>query len=255
MDNLANYDPDDIIRLALANRGYGYKRFMGELFSTRWGRKESQILRLFEIHKHETGINPFEILQDPSKTRMITREEWNQITGGAPTPRGSGLATARTSKLNRKVGIGTNARNIPLHPQEFHWLDVEEIPEEESVTGQGSTSHMFLMDYAKILELHDLDMKTEKQIAEITGNSLRMISSFFEKLRKYDQEGVADEWLNVLIFLWNAQVERGSDHFGDDLMMDLRGIFKDFVKDPIHVEPPTDADLHWVYNQLLSEEE
>ena len=62
-------------------------------------------------------------------------------------------------------------------------------------------------------------------------------------------------WLNVLIFLWNAQVERGSDHFGDDLMMDLRGIFKDFVKDPIHVEPPTDADLHWVYNQLLSEEE
>ena len=37
-------------------------------------------------------------------------------------------------------------------------------------------------------------------------------------------------------------------------MMDFRGIFRDYVNDPVKVEAPTIADIDWVYGKLLEEE-
>ena len=115
-------------------------------------------------------------------------------------------------------------------------------------------NHIALMDYRLILDLHDREMMTEMQIAERTGNSNRKIEHFFTKLQQFDEEGVADDWIRVLTFLWDVQVERGGNHYEDNLMMDIRGLFKDYVTDPVNIEAPTNDDLHWVYNQLLSEE-
>ena len=251
MGNLARYHPDDVIRLALGNRGYGFRRFMEQLFGSK-SKNESQILRLFEIHKHETGVNPFEVLQDPSLTKMVTHNEYMKITGRRYAPKGHGR---RGNTAGKKANLDATQGGIPLHPQDFDWLDVAEIPEEEREEWRGVTNHIFLMNYPLVLELHDEKMMTYLQISEQTGHSEKMIEKFFEKLVQYDRDDVANDWVRVLSFLWRVQVERGGDHFQDELMMDIRGIFKDYVNDPVNVEPPTDGDLHWVYNQLLSEEE
>ena len=38
-------------------------------------------------------------------------------------------------------------------------------------------------------------------------------------------------------------------------MADFRGIFRDYINDPISNEAPSVDDIFWVYNMLLSEEE
>ena len=252
---MANFHPDDIIRLARANRGYGFRRFLKELYGkkSRGYRGEGQVLRLFDIHKQETDEDLFEILQDPSKTVMVTRQEWMDATGGAPPPRGAGLSTSRVSSLERVNGLGSNAKNIPLAPQEFDWIDVEEVPDDEFVDGRGSTSHRTLLDCRAIIRMNDVDMLTESQISERTGYSERIVSRFLKNLIRYDQHGVANDWIRVQSFLWDAQAERGGDHLSDEIMMDLRGIFRDYLEDPINIEAPTDEDLHWVFDQLKSE--
>ncbi len=255
---MANFHPDDIIRLARANRGYGFRRFLKELYGKKrgvamGGRRESQVLRLFDIHKQETGEDLFGILQDPSKTVMITRQEWMDVTGGASPPRGSGLSTSRKSSLERVSSLGSHSRDIPLPPQDFDWIDVEEVPKDEFVNGSGSTSHKELLDCRAIIRMNDVDMLTERQISERTGYSERIVSRFLKNLVRYDQHGVSNDWVRVQSFLWDAQAERGGDHLSDEIMMDLRGIFRDYLEDPINIEAPTDEDLHWVFDQLKSE--
>ena len=41
----------------------------------------------------------------------------------------------------------------------------------------------------------------------------------------------------------------------DELMAEFRGIFRNYVENPVMTEKPTVEDIVWVYNQLLSEEE
>jgi hypothetical protein len=250
---MPNYNPDDIIRLAEANPGYGFRRFLKELYGSS-SRRSSQVLRLFEIHKIEAGVDLFDVLQDTSLSKMVTRKEWKSITNNAPTPKGAGLSTARRSKLERKVGIGTNSRNIPLPPQNFYWLDVTEVDDEEYEYGQGSTNHIELMDYNLLMRLHDEEMMTVSQISQLMGVRETRIESFLSKLEDYDEKDIVYEWLAVMKRLWRIQCRRGSTHKKDELMMDFRGIFRDYVMDPVNTEPPTIQDIDWVYQQLLEEE-
>lgn len=260
---MANFHPDDIIRLARANPGFGFRRFLKELYgknnrTAMGGGRESQVLRLFDIHMQETDEDLFGILQDPSNHRLVSEHEYRNITGRSRVPRGSGRATGgRPSKASESYGTGSKNvgehRDIPLFPQEFNWLDVEEVPDDEFVDGRGSTSHRTLLDCRAIIRMNDVDMLTESQISERTGYSERIVSRFLKNLIRYDQHGVANDWIRVQSFLWDAQTERGGDHLSDEIMMDLRGIFRDYLEDPINIEAPTDEDLHWVFDQLKSE--
>ena len=250
------YRPDDIIRLALANPGYGFERFMDELHGSKPRRpnRQAQLIRLFEIHEHETGVNPFGVLQDTSRTRLVSRDEWNRITNNAPLPSGFGYGTTRVSKLDRKNKIGTYNRRIPLPPQDFDWLDVTEVDEDEYHSGKGTTNHIELMDYDLLLRLHDKEMMTLEQISKDMTVSERRIERFLSDLAEYDDHGVSDRWLAVMKRLWRVQCHWGHTHKEDELMMDFRGIFRDYIMDPVNVEAPTIDDVDWVYQQLVSEQ-
>ena len=257
---MARYRPDDIIRLALTNPGYGFERFVDELYGRKRRRTRlAQLIRLFDIHEHETGVNPFDVLQDMSKCTLVSQKEYKQITGRKSVPKGFGRSQGgRASKASTSYGKGHTGvgekKYIPIPPQDFDWLDVTEVDEDEYQSGLGTTNHIELMDYDLLLRLHDKEMMTLEQISEALSVSERRIERFLSDLAEYDDHGVSDRWLAVMKRLWRVQCHWGYTHKEDDLMMDLRGIFRDYIMDPVNVEPPTIDDVDWVYQQLVSEQ-
>ena len=128
------YTPEEIILLVNSNRGYGLERMIKKIYfengttrSQNQSRYFSDTLDVLMDYKETTGEDMYLWIQDPEMTTMVTRNTWKEITNNAPTPKGAGLSTSRTSKLDRKVGIGTNSRHIPLPPQEFDWGGVVPI--------------------------------------------------------------------------------------------------------------------------------
>ena len=76
------FNPDDIIRLAEANPGFGFNRFMSKLLHGKSSDgSKLQVMRLFEIHKAETDVDLYAELQDTSRRRMVTMAELKAITG------------------------------------------------------------------------------------------------------------------------------------------------------------------------------
>ena len=265
---MPTYHPDDIIRLAIANPGYGFREFLEELYPTR-GKKskgrtgEGVTLRLFKIYKHESGVDLFEVLQDTSNHKLVNLVDYMKKTGEKYPPRGYGTQT-RESKLTRKNQRGSNIK-IPLPPQEFNWLDVEAIPDEERIAKVGfvlAQSHFELMDYEKLIKLtKDINeyqpyhrRKKMDVISVEMGASKKRIEDFLLKMEKYEEEGIGEEWIEVMKNLWKYQCIRGKTHKEDELMMEFRTIFQDYMNDPVNIEPPTGEDMKWVYQQLLAEE-
>ena len=249
----------------MANPGFGFRRFIKEIHGRNRSRSESVTLRLFEIHKHETGIDPFEILQDTSEIRMVSENEFKRITGEKYVPKGYARAVGgRPSKANEGFGKGAwkqgeGMANIPLPPQYFDWLDVSEISEEDAEEISENRIKRLniasLFDFEMVIRMHDEQKMTVSQISQETGVSERRLARFLSKMEDYDEHGVAYQWLAVMEQLWKIQEHRGRTHREDDLMMDLRGIFLDYEKDPVNEEEPSIEDVNWVYSQLLSEEE
>ena len=108
------YSDEELIELAFLNPGYGFKRF-----TTYLSVKEDFVLQLFSELKEFTGgvEDPLATLQDPAFMVMVTRKEYQQITGRKYSPKGSGLSTSR----NPGAAKGTNSKSVPLPPQEFNW--------------------------------------------------------------------------------------------------------------------------------------
>ena len=250
---MPDFDPDDIIKLALANESYGFANFCNELFGSKT-KKQDQLLRLFSIHKNQTGINPFDVLQSTKYIQMVTRKEYQRITGRKYSPKGSGLSTSR----NPGAAKGTNSKSVPLPPQDFNWLNVTPIEEGNNPYGNNSHNlsgfHMDLFDFAQFFNLYENKVMTLKQVSDKMNINENKLSNFISKISTYEEEGVAEQWLGVLKRLWEIQNHRGEDHTNDELMMDFRGIFRDYVQDPVNVEAPTVGDIDWVYGKLLEEE-
>jgi len=252
------FNPDDIIRLALANPGYGFKRFMGILTgSTSRTKRHSQILRLFDLHQKETGVNPYDVLQDSSKLEMVTMKRYTEVTGVRAPPVGFGRGSGgRTSKTKRKKPMD-EVRNklVPLPPQTFNYLDVPETGSLDSFSGQGQTNHLMLIDIKRYMKLKNVEMRTEEQIASELEVSKNWLMKFESNLDKYDQEGILDEWVRVFGLMYEIQQFRGMTYKSDELMADFRGIFRDYLHEPIGKEPPMNDDIIWVFNQLSTEED
>jgi len=253
------FNPDDIIRLALANTGYGYIRFLRMLDSTGnssgKARARGRVLRLFELHKLETGVDIYDGLQDNSNHRLVTRGEWKEITGGTFYPSGYGGQGGRTPKPERKRDREDSRQvRIPLPPQNFHWLNVPKTGSHNYQSGQGQTNHIALHDVRKILHLLDVEMKTEGQVIDELGMSKSWLTTFLEKCKLFEEEDVLEDWIRVLDLMYQVRQHRGQTHQEDELMADFRGIFRDYVNDPIEQEAPSTEDVQWVYNKLLSEE-
>tara|TARA_B100000676_G_C17932557_1_gene761745 strand:+ start:82 stop:1119 length:1038 start_codon:yes stop_codon:yes gene_type:complete len=185
---------------------------------------------------------------------MVTRKEYQEITGRNYSPKGSGLSSSR----NPGAAKGTNSKSVPLPPQEFDWLNVTPIEEGENPYKNNSHNltgfHMDLFDFARFFDLYENKVMTVKQVSEKMKIREKKLHNFISKISRYEDEGVAEQWLSVLKRLWDIQNHRGKDHIDDELMMDFRGIFRDYVNDPVEVEAPTIGDIDWVYGKLLEEE-
>tara|TARA_Y100000746_G_scaffold137664_1_gene117913 strand:+ start:3589 stop:4851 length:1263 start_codon:yes stop_codon:yes gene_type:complete len=260
---MPEFDPDDIIKLALANESYGFDRFLQELYGRNTTR-HSEIIRLFSIHKKETGVDPFEVLQSTNNIRMVTGKEYRKITGKSRVPKGTGRATGgRPSKASPNYGRGhkvegDNQADVPLVPEVFEWLDVVPIEEGQNPYAMNAHNlagfHMDLFDFARFFDLYENKVMTVKQVSEKMKIREKKLHNFISKLSLYEDDGVAEQWSGVLKRLWDIQTHRGKTHTDDELMMELRGIFRDYVNDPVNVEAPTISDIDWVYGKLLEEE-
>ena len=249
------FNPDDIIRLAEANPGFGFKRFIAKLTHGKVSRNTSQVMRLFDIHRAETGVDLYAELQDTSRRRMVTMAEFKAITGISSPPSGWGRSGGgRTPKPNRKrPKEEVRQVMVPLEPQEFNWLDIPETGSIQTHTGAGQTNHIQLVNSNVLLRLHGEEMNTPEQISEYMGISLSWVRNFLDLTQRYDDSGVLEDYLRVYEFLFVFEQYRGAHHHEDELMADLRGIFKEYISEPEESEPPSNDDLVWVFNQLAAE--
>jgi len=97
-------------------------------------------------------------------------------------------------------------------------------------------------------------MATDDQLAEVFGVSKNWILRFQTMLQDFDLEGVIQDWIRVYGLMYKIQEFRGNSHKNDELMADFRGIFRNYLNDPISEEPPSNDDIIWVFNQLCQEE-
>ena len=110
------FNPDDIISLARMNPGYGFRRFVkllcGELDRQPSSMVISQVMRVFDIHKVETGENLYDSLQDTSNHRIVSLPDYMRITNSKFPPLGYGYGSGgRTPKPLRK---GEKGRGIKV---------------------------------------------------------------------------------------------------------------------------------------------
>ena len=114
----SKYSDEELIELAYQNPGYGFKRFVAFLSIS-----EKHCLQLFFEFKNFTNGQEdlYQYLQDESHGTMVTREDYQKITGKKHSPKGSGLSLSRASG-NRK---GVNSKHIFLPPQIFNWGEIQ----------------------------------------------------------------------------------------------------------------------------------
>ena len=251
------FNPDDIIQLALNNQGYGFKEFVKKLGDGKYepaSKNVSQIMRIFEIHENETGDNIYNLLQDTSNHISVSLPRYLEITGIKYPPPGFGETGGRKPKPKRK---GQKKRNVKilLPPQEFNWLNINPNGSRIVVEGRGKTNHWRLIDIKKFQLYYEVEMKTVEQISEIMNISRTWILKLIKRMEIYDQEGVLQEWIDVIDAMYKIESHRGKGHFEDEIMAEFRGIFRNYVDNPLDTERPTVEDIFWVYNQLLAEEE
>lgn len=224
--------------------------------STSSTNSHSQVLRLFDLHQKETGVNPYDVLQDSSKLEMVTMKRYTEVTGNQAPPVGYGRGNGgRTPKPNRKKPMN-EVRNklVPLPPQTFNYLDVPETGSINTYSGKGQTNHLKLIDIKRYMNLKNVEMRTEEQISSELEVSKNWLMRFDSNLDVYDEEGILDEWVRVFGLMYDIQQFRGMTYKNDELMADFRGIFRDYLHEPIGKEPPTNEDLVWVFNQLSQEQ-
>jgi DNA-binding transcriptional MerR regulator len=115
----SKYSDEELIELAYQNPGYGFKRFVSFLSIS-----EKHCLQLFFEFKNFTNDEEdlYQHLQDESYGTMVTREDYQNITGKKYSPKGSGLSSSRAPGTRK----GVNLKQIFLPPQIFNWGEISE---------------------------------------------------------------------------------------------------------------------------------
>jgi hypothetical protein len=253
------FNPDDIIQLAVQNPGFGFRKFVkllcGETSRQPSSKAQSQVIRIFEIHELETGVNLYELLQDTSNHNIVSLPDYLRITNSKYPPSGYGQGNGgRTPKPQRK-GVKSRNIKIPLPPQIFNWGSIDKNGSRFVVEGRGKTNHWKIIDIKKFMIHYEVEMKTIGQISEIMNLSKAWIINLINKIEIYDGEGILHDWINVVDSIYRVEQNRGKNHFEDELMAEFRGIFRDYIENPLETETPTTDDIFWIYSQLLLEEE
>ena len=114
------------------------------------------------------------------------------------------------------------------------------------------SSHIELLNYRWIWDQIQQTPSLAEAAREtnISYNKLNKINSMLEE---YWVEGYLEDWLRVIEKLLQIQIQRGSDHKSDRLMLELRQFFVEYVRDPENHDPPTNEDIEWIYQELLKD--
>ena len=108
----AKYSDEELIDLALLNRGYGFNRFVEFLAVS-----NHFVFDLFQEFKEFTGEDPYQVLQDVSNHTLVKESQYREITGKRYLPSGFGRGTGPRASGENKG----NHKIIPLPPQIFFW--------------------------------------------------------------------------------------------------------------------------------------
>jgi transposase-like protein len=108
----AKYSDEELIDLALLNRGYGFNRFIEFLAVS-----NHFVFDLFQEFKEFTSEDPYQVLQDVSNHTLVKELQYREITGNNQLPVGFGRGTGPRASGENKG----NHKFIPLPPQIFFW--------------------------------------------------------------------------------------------------------------------------------------
>jgi len=105
---------NDIIYLASLNPGYGFRRFVDQLYSSRSHQQSMVVLQVLNHFKEQTGNDYYDLLQDNSKMETVSMAEFIETTGKA-VPRNQGQRGKTVPAQESRAKIKTD-ENIP-----FNW--------------------------------------------------------------------------------------------------------------------------------------
>jgi len=120
------------------------------------------------------------------------------------------------------------------------------------VPPRAPANHIELLNYRWIWDQIQ-QTPTLAAAARETGFSYNKLNKINSMLEKYWVEGRLEDWLRVTEKLLGIQIQRGADHKTDRLMLELRQVFVEYVRDPENHDPPTNEDIEWGYQELLKD--
>lgn len=120
------------------------------------------------------------------------------------------------------------------------------------VPPRAPASHIELLNYRWIWDQIQR-LPTLAAAARETNLSYNKLNKINSMLEEYWVEGNLENWLRVTEKLLGIQIQRGSDHKSDRLMLELRQIFVEYVRDPENHDPPSNEDIEWIYQELLKD--
>lgn len=105
---------NDIIYLASINPGYGFKRFVAQLYKGKSDQQSMVVLQVLNHFKEQTGNDYYDLLQDNSKMETVSMAEFIETIGKA-VPRYQGQRGKTVPAQQSQAKIKTD-ENIP-----FNW--------------------------------------------------------------------------------------------------------------------------------------
>ena len=105
---------NDIIYLASINPGYGFRRFVTQLYKGKSDQQRMVVLQVLNHFKEQTGNDYYDLLQDNSKMETISMAEFIETTGKA-VPRYQGQRGKTVPAQQSRAKIKTD-ENTP-----FNW--------------------------------------------------------------------------------------------------------------------------------------
>ena len=162
----------------------------------------------------------------------------------------TGAGATKFNKWMKKGGLVFNKENGEW-TRRRGWVSSNDL---DFMRSPGIRNHIDLLDYRKLWSMFNEDNATISSVSRETGLNYARAQNIFRKLEEYFLEGVLDDWLRVTAGLLSIQNERGADHRKDEVMMQMRIVFVDYVRDPINTEEvPSDDDITGIYQELLLE--
>ena len=236
---LAKYSDDELILLASLNPGYGFRKFMMQLYPSgqKTSRRNASVMAFLKEIVDDEGKNYYEILQEPSKISWVTKSQYYRITGEKYLPSGYG---SRGASGGKKANLDAGQSLVPLPPQKFDWGDV--TPSNRRVSNQHgrfrNAAPVLLnikFDLPRIWQYYE-DGFTVGEVSREMMIPYQHANKWTNKMVEYEEMDILTEWLELVSFLNDLSNQRGNesleDEKNDDIYMFIRKITRSYLLHP-----------------------